>query len=166
MRSLLFILATWHSLAKLRMHTDSTLLLLDDATTCLGSALRHFASSVSSNFPTKETPTEYAKRQRAATTSGSTVSNQGRQPKGFNLHTIKLHSLGDYMSTIRHVGSTDNYTTATVGVLPLLNNASLNIIRVSWRILGRRHGGKPSPVRGTLQSSLQTWTLSSSKSAG
>ena len=37
--SMPFILGTCHSLAKLRMHTDSSLKLLDDATTCLGIAL-------------------------------------------------------------------------------------------------------------------------------
>lgn len=40
--SMLFILSTWHSLAKLCMHTNSSLKLLDDATTCLGIALRYF----------------------------------------------------------------------------------------------------------------------------
>ena len=108
-RSLLFILSTWHALAKLRMHTDSSLGLLDDATTSLGCALRHFAGPVSSNFPTCETPAEYAKHKRGS--PGSTV---GRQPKGFNLCTIKLHSLGDYVPTIRLYGTTENYSTGTV----------------------------------------------------
>ena len=40
--SMLFVLGTWHALAKLRMHADSSLKLLDDATTCLGIALRYF----------------------------------------------------------------------------------------------------------------------------
>ena len=38
-QSLLFILSTWHALTKLRMHTDSSLGLLDDATTSLGYTL-------------------------------------------------------------------------------------------------------------------------------
>ena len=86
------------------MHTESSLTLLDEATTGLGSALRHLATTISSNFPTCETPAEYAKRQRTA--SGSTAP--GRQPKGFNMSTIKLHSLGDYVSNIKQYGTTEN----------------------------------------------------------
>jgi hypothetical protein len=97
------------------MHTDSSLALLDDATTSLGCALRHFASTVSSNFATYETQAEYAKRQRA-----SPGSTSGRQPKGFNLCTIKLHSLGDYVSTIRLYGTTENYSTSSVRLTSLL----------------------------------------------
>ncbi|KAJ3542068.1 hypothetical protein NMY22_g3642 [Coprinellus aureogranulatus] len=41
-RSLLFILAHWHGLAKLRTHTDHTLQILDDRTTDLGAAFRKF----------------------------------------------------------------------------------------------------------------------------
>lgn len=97
------------------MHTDSSLGLLDDATTCLGHALRHFTNTVSSNFPTCETQAEYAKHQRA-----SPGSTPGRQPKGFNMCTIKLHSLGDYVSTIRLYGTTENYSTGTVSSISLI----------------------------------------------
>ena len=98
------------------MHTDSSLALLDEATTSLGCALRHLATTVSSNFPTRETPAEYAKRQCAA--SGSIVTTPGRQPKSFNMCTIKLHSLGDYVSSIRLYGTTENYSTGSVSRIP------------------------------------------------
>jgi hypothetical protein len=42
--NLLFELATWHGLAKLRLHTDTTLSFLDTSTTRLGKILRHFSS--------------------------------------------------------------------------------------------------------------------------
>ena len=34
--------------------------------------------------------------------------------KGFNLNTYKLHSLGDYVETIRRYGTTDSYSTQLV----------------------------------------------------
>ena len=100
------------------MHTDSSLALLDEVTTSLGCALCHFATTVSSNFPTCETPAEYAKHQCAS--SGSASTAQGRQPKGFNLCTIKLHSLGNYISSIKFYGTTENYSTGTVSHCSLI----------------------------------------------
>jgi len=41
---LLFELATWHGLAKLRLHTESTVQALENSTTRLGIALRKFQS--------------------------------------------------------------------------------------------------------------------------
>jgi hypothetical protein len=40
--TLLYRLAEWHSLAKLRMHTDDTLDLLDESTRVLGKELCFF----------------------------------------------------------------------------------------------------------------------------
>ena len=116
---LLYIFATWHALAKLHIHTDTSLKLLDTATTALGNALRYFARVTCPEFNTLETTAEYAKRQRqqaAATTSTSsaTSSSTGRQPRTFSLGTIKLHFLGDYVSCIKMFGSIDNYNSALV----------------------------------------------------
>ena len=60
---ILFVLDTWHSLAKLRMYTDSSL-ELDDATTCLGIALRYFTRVTCPEFRTKETAAEFNNRKR------------------------------------------------------------------------------------------------------
>lgn len=49
---LLWVLANWHALAKLRMHTTSTVKHLKTATTVLGQRLRHFKKSVCSEFAT------------------------------------------------------------------------------------------------------------------
>ena len=49
---LLFELATWHALAKLHLHTDSTLQSLEGSTTRLGQALRKFASTTCEKFDT------------------------------------------------------------------------------------------------------------------
>ena len=119
MVELLFIFSTWHALAKLHVHTDTSLRLLDMATTALGNALRYFAWVTCPTFKTFETSEEYAKRQRqqaaaVSPTSSATPSSTGRQPRTFSLSTIKLHFFGDYVSCIKMYGTTDNYNSALV----------------------------------------------------
>ena len=116
---LLFIFATWHALAKLHVHTDTSLRLLDTATTALGNALRYFVRVTCPEFDTFETNPEYTKRQRqqaaaASSTSSAAPSSTGRQRRTFSLKTIKLHFLGDYVSCIKTFGTTDNYNSALV----------------------------------------------------
>lgn len=118
---LLFIFSTWHALAKLHIHTDTSLRLLDTATTALGNALRYFTRITCPNFDTFETSAEYTKRQRkqaaaAATqlTSNAASSSTGRQRREFSLKTVKLHFLGDYVACIQMFGTTDNYNSALV----------------------------------------------------
>jgi hypothetical protein len=64
--TLLYRLAEWHSLAKLRMHTDDTLNLLDESTKVLGKELRSFRTSSARAWTCKELPSEIAARQRKA----------------------------------------------------------------------------------------------------
>ncbi|KAH7919882.1 hypothetical protein BV22DRAFT_1022211, partial [Leucogyrophana mollusca] len=129
---LLFVFAHWHALAKLRMHTDSTLDLLDGVTTALGANLRNFQKNVCSAFNTRELKREADARARRAVNKRndrpekpkpppagadqpgppppqSTPST--RKPKTLNLQTYKLHSLGDYADCIRRYGTTDSYST-------------------------------------------------------
>jgi hypothetical protein len=61
---LLFVLAHWHGLAKLRMHTDSTLNVLDAVTTDLGNQLRTFKRETCAEFETKELRRESVARVR------------------------------------------------------------------------------------------------------
>lgn len=125
---LLFLLAYWHSLAKLRLHTSFTLGRLDEVTASLGRQLRHFAKHTCPWFITKELPSEEAARgRRNAKKAASAAKKAGTaapgansaQPGGssgkiFNLFTYKAHSLGDYVRTIRFFGTTDSYSTQTV----------------------------------------------------
>jgi hypothetical protein len=121
---LLFELATWHGLAKLRLHTDTTLSFLDTSTTRLGKILRRF-SSKTETFDTRDLPSEEAARsRRQARKSAQSLAhgNSAKQhPQGcskhkkFNLRTYKLHALGDYVNAIRQFGTTDNFTTQLVG---------------------------------------------------
>lgn len=63
-RKLLFELNTWHSLAKLRLHTETTVNDLEHSTTRLGITLRKFQQDVCSAYRTFELPSEEAARVR------------------------------------------------------------------------------------------------------
>ena len=121
---LLFTFAHWHGLAKMRMHTDATLQILDVATTDLGEQLRAFQRDTCASFETLELKREAEARKRreakqgpvvSMVNSSSTTSNQRRR-KTFNLQTYKVHALGDYVSTIKMFGTTDSYTSAIASI--------------------------------------------------
>lgn len=61
---LLFTLAHWHAVAKLRQHTDLSLDLLDSITIQLGQSLRDFQEKTCSAFNTQELQREAAARER------------------------------------------------------------------------------------------------------
>lgn len=61
---LLYRTAEWHGLAKLRMHTESTLILLEELTSEFGKLLRQFRDLTCSQFSTMELPRETAARNR------------------------------------------------------------------------------------------------------
>ena len=110
------------------MHTDSTLALLSQVTTTLGSTLRTFQEQTCAAFPTRELQREQIARIRrreksvATAESGSSKPkaqklrnlNSARQPKQLNLRTYKFHSLGDYPNMIRRFGTIDSYSTQPV----------------------------------------------------
>ncbi|KAG2741806.1 hypothetical protein P692DRAFT_201726163 [Suillus brevipes Sb2] len=116
--TLLGTCARWHALAKLRMHTDETIDLLDTNTVALGKQLRHFQKHTCMAFKTQELKREAERRQRqqlrhgAGNGEATTSTHQSsRRPKTFNLQTYKLHALGDYSTSIRRFGTTDSYST-------------------------------------------------------
>lgn len=134
MLDLLFELATWHGLAKLRLHTTRTLNDLEGSTIRLGAALRKFQSVTCENYITTDLPSEVASRGRRkaaeATKKGTKETSkrkaQGKRkgkekegataakPRKFNLSTYKTHALGDYVDYIRRFGTTDNFSTSVV----------------------------------------------------
>jgi hypothetical protein len=61
---LLFTMAHWHGLAKLRMHNDCTLAVLDTLTVSLGKRLRNFTLQTCPAFQTKELRREVDARVR------------------------------------------------------------------------------------------------------
>lgn len=120
---LLYRMAQWHSLAKLRMHTDSTVTYFDNLTTELGQVMRDFEKFTCSEYNTVELPKETAARirrqaQTAQGTTGATAASQqpapataGKRGRTLNLFTYKWHALGDYAATIKQFGTTDSYST-------------------------------------------------------
>ena len=105
MRTLLFRLAQWHALAKLRLHTEHSLNHLDEASRLLGHQLRKFRDFTCSAFKTMELSSEASARSRrrenkltlAGSTSASAAATTAPREKSFNLATYKLHALGDYV---------------------------------------------------------------------
>jgi hypothetical protein len=61
---LLFLLVHWHVLAKLRIHTDETLCILETVTGQLGRVLQKFVEDMCVAFVTKELRCEAESRRR------------------------------------------------------------------------------------------------------
>ncbi|KAG8733120.1 hypothetical protein FRC10_000416 [Ceratobasidium sp. 414] len=113
---LIFTVAQWHALAKLRMHTTSTIKALDNQTIKLGQRMRRFQQSTAAAFNTVETNQEFGARkrrhERAMIAAGATsIPPLQRKNKTLSLNTFKFHSAGDYSASIFQFGTTDSWTT-------------------------------------------------------
>ena len=123
---LLFEMATWHFLAKLRLHTESTLSSLNKSTTRLGTALRKFNSVTCDAYVTKDLPSEEAARGRREAAlsqkkemnskqpSKPSVTSTSPQERKLNLSSYKPHAIPDYVEYIRLFGTTDGFTSQVV----------------------------------------------------
>lgn len=121
-QSLLYRFAQWHALAKLRVHSESTLDFLDRTFKVLSRQLRKFRDFTCAAFETVELAKEKAARQRRlAQCSGPDTSPESNGPrvKKFNLSTYKFHAMGDYVQTIKLFGTTDSFTTQIVSFISL-----------------------------------------------
>ncbi|EGO23151.1 hypothetical protein SERLADRAFT_371382 [Serpula lacrymans var. lacrymans S7.9] len=116
--SLLLCIAPWHGLAKLCIHTDNTLKILDAVTKSLGDKLHRFAANTCSAFCTRELRGKADAQRRRQIQQGTdiqlTSSGAAQKPKTFNLQTYKLHALGNYPAQIRFFGTTDSYSTEPI----------------------------------------------------
>ena len=127
MITLLYHLAEWHTLAKLRMHMETTVTHLENVTKILGSSFHQFQKQTCPAFSTVELPKEAAQRTRKQQkknfkgnklAAGATQSTQpSRKLKTFSTSTYKLHSLGDYAHMVREYGVTDSYSTQSVSII-------------------------------------------------
>ena len=61
---LLYRISEWHALAKLRMHTEDSLAIMEESTKELGDLLRQFRKFTCSQFSTVELPREAEARLR------------------------------------------------------------------------------------------------------
>lgn len=156
---LLFTLAVWHALAKLRLHTDDSLTLLEEATRSLGTHLRHFQATTCEAYDTRELPNEVLARrrktqnpdqgicksfielwstphsaQRAVTAGDLLGAKLVPKVKKFNLNTFKVHVLGHYPRNIKRYGTTDSYSTQPVRGINSVEAILFNGDRESWSI--------------------------------
>lgn len=124
---LLYRTAEWHAFAKLRMQSDVTILQLEELTKELGVLMRSFKNTTCAEIHTKELPGEVKTRARQASRKSKSLPNSNNDnsapapappveasTKTLNMCTIKWHSLGDYVQTIRLFGPTDSYSTQVV----------------------------------------------------
>jgi hypothetical protein len=173
---LLFELATWHGLAKMRLHMESTIQSLEHSTMRLGTLLQRFQSMTCEAYITWELPSEEAAcgRWKAAeaakwSTGGEacveeligTVKKPKVNQRKFNLTTYKAHSLGDYVEAIRMYGTTDNHSTQLVRDSKLGQTLSLIMMRrVSWSIVEWRDSihecTKANSPKESLSNSITT----------
>jgi hypothetical protein len=122
---LLFRIAEWQGLAKLRMHTEATLDRLEQVTKDLGHLMRDFRDKTCANFNTTELAREVeARNRRNARKESTKAPNQTRKAKTLNLHTYKFHALGDYVRTIRMFGTTDSFSTQLVCAASQVHHSS------------------------------------------
>lgn len=117
--TLLYRTAEWHALAKLRLHTESTLDHLKKLTKELGHLMRKFRDTASEAFATFELPRETEARKQCEQ-AGKGKENTGmsgsgsHQQRGLNLMIYKWHALSDYVCAIRLFGGTDGFSTQVV----------------------------------------------------
>jgi hypothetical protein len=100
---LLFDLAHWHGLAKLRLHTEDTLKLLDQDTVLLGAQFRDFQNVTCASFKTKELERETAARKRRAANAKSPSTT--RSVTNAQLTSPPAQASGLFPSAATHPGS-------------------------------------------------------------
>ena len=113
---LLFELANWHALAKLRVHTDITIDNLGTATKHLYAAMNKFDKTTCREYPTTEMKKEAEARVRRAQAKNphADISTEPRPVHINVMNTYKYHCLGDYVEYIRRSGPTDNFNSQVV----------------------------------------------------
>ena len=118
-QDLLFELATWHTFAKLCLHTTNTLNFLDASTKSLSQSVRKFMDTAkvytTYKLPQEMTAHGWQVAVLAAKSGASIPQNPTKcKQKKLNLQTYKFHALGDYADTIQEWGTMDNYLTQLV----------------------------------------------------
>ncbi|KAG1721829.1 hypothetical protein EDD22DRAFT_962397 [Suillus occidentalis] len=130
---LLFTMAHWHGLAKLWMHSELTLKIMDHVTSALGQQFRQFKNTTCAAYEAHKLSQEVRARARCHLRKADQAGHKSTRPtcivgqaevddlkllalnvkriKVFNLQTYKFHALGDYVSTICRYGTSDSYST-------------------------------------------------------
>jgi formiminotetrahydrofolate cyclodeaminase len=130
--NLLFVMATWHTYAKLRLHTTASLEAFKSTRKELGKALRLFNSQVCNLHTTRELPRETAARERREARALQKAIEEGRsapeksatsgqKAMAFSMTTFKLHGTAHLPEDVALYGTSDNYSTQTVCSHPSLS---------------------------------------------
>ncbi len=125
---MLFELANWHALAKLRLHTSITLDIWRTVTRYMYASVRKFARTTCERHVTRELPQETLARARRAksarkSTKGPRVApprNAGPKIIKYNTwNTFKYHALGHQPSYVERSGTNDNFNSQVVSTTDL-----------------------------------------------
>ncbi|EJC99913.1 uncharacterized protein FOMMEDRAFT_52477, partial [Fomitiporia mediterranea MF3/22] len=121
--NLLFILVTWHALAKLYIHTETTVWFLEEITTLLGYQVQYFKKTVCLAYNTHKLSKEIATQghcQAALLNKGKVKGLDTKtirysvKTKTLNINILKFYSLSVYASVICQFSMTDLYSTQIV----------------------------------------------------
>lgn len=137
---ILFVMALFHGLAKLRLHTTSTRAFFRAVTADIGEKLRSFEEA-SKGYKTKELESEKARRLKRQAKAKSKKDGKGKgkdveaaenppttniptakKEKGLNLKTYKTHELGHFADDIECHGTLDLCNTQEVRTFALLRS--------------------------------------------
>lgn len=141
---LLFIISSWDRLAKLRIHTESSLHVFEQVTSELGTQMRRFVLEVCDHHDTVLLPKELQARNRRKTSRKN--SNDNSTSATFHLNFYKFHALGHVPQMIRQSGTTNNWSTCSVRPPNIGCSVYLQISSLNMNIIARRLSTK-SPAR-------------------
>ncbi|KAJ3825180.1 hypothetical protein F5880DRAFT_1611327 [Lentinula raphanica] len=147
---LLYRLAEWHALAKLRLHSETTLGWLETITKEVGKLMRAFRDKTALDFETFELPREQeARAQRQGGTQASSTNQSGsKKVRILNLFTYKFHAMGDYVPTIRLFATTDNYSTQ-------IGELAHRTVKALYGLTNKRNASKQIAKRYNREKRLQ-----------
>jgi hypothetical protein len=130
-QDLLFIMACWHTLAKLHLYTEDSLDSFRGLTTVFTKQIWYFANKICPHFDMVKTPsecatsirTEAARVRKRKPRHSHLTSTQGAKwmAKDFTIATVKFHSIVHYPNAIARYGTTDSYSTQMVRRFSLHN---------------------------------------------
>lgn len=109
---LLFTIAQWHGLAKLRMHHDLILGELDNLTKIFGTRLRDFSQKTCAHFDAKELQREYNARIRREAKQAERASHRPETHRGPTNATVTLPPTGDPQQGVVPAISTEEQDSA------------------------------------------------------
>lgn len=134
--TLLYRLAEWHALAKLRMHTERTLECLEKSTTIIGRELRNFRNASAKSFTCQELPKETTARQRRR----ERTQAQRSQPNSASINVNGTSSNMGISNPQLHAGGDTQDTSLSKDAPPLVKLKpklkTLNLFTYKFHALG------------------------------